>query len=114
MPEYGSRFLMPVPTLFIAINSLVSQVIYALAVYLRSHKEEPLLLPSVTGAAATAFVAFICSKWFGVTELTLSLMLLGIIFYLPWNIKIFKDKRSKWHRFISHDFNNSNTHLQSA
>ena len=114
MPKYGSRFLMPLPTLFIAINSLVSQVIYALAVYLRSHKEEPLLLPSVAGAVTTSFVAFICSKWFGVTELTLSLLLIGIIFYLPWNIKIFKDKRSKWHSLISHDFNNSNTHLQSA
>lgn len=114
MPEYGSRFLGPLPMLFIALNGLVSQIIFALAVYLRSHKTEPLLLPSVAGAATTALVAFVCSKWFGVTELTLSLMLIGIIVYLPWNLKIFIDKRKKWHRSISHDFNNSNTYLQST
>jgi O-antigen/teichoic acid export membrane protein len=97
LPEYGSRFLMPVPALFIAINSIVSQVIYALAVYLRCHKEEPLLLPSIAGAVTTSSVAFICSRWFGVTELTLSLMLIGIIFYLPWSIKIFIKRRLQWH-----------------
>ena len=114
LPEYGTRFLMPLPTLFIAINSLVGQVIFALAVYLRSHKEEPLLLPSVAGAITTSAIAFICSKWFTITDLTMAFMLTGIIFYLPWNIKIFIDKRSKWHRPASHDFNNSNTNLQSA
>lgn len=97
MPQYGSRFLAPVPTLFIAVNSLVNQLIFALAVYLRCHKEEPLLLPSVAGAISTSLVAFICAKWFSVTELTLCLMLAGIIIFLPWSIKIFITRRLKWH-----------------
>lgn len=97
IPKYGSRFLMPLATLFIAGNSLVNQLIFALAVYLRCHKEEPLLLPSIAGAVSTSLVAFICSKWFGVTQLTLCLMLIGIFIFLPWSVKIFISSRLKWH-----------------
>jgi O-antigen/teichoic acid export membrane protein len=114
LPKYGSRFLPPVPIAFVAANSLFNQLIFALAIYLRSHKKEPLLLPSIMGAICSAAIAFICAKWFTVFELTLSFLIIGIVIFLPWNIKIFLSNREKWHTKPKNDFNNSNTDLQQA
>lgn len=96
-PAFSARFLLPVPALFIAISSLVNQLVYALAIYLRAHKQEPYLITSIAGAIVTASIAFICAKWLNVYYLTLSLLLIGAIIFLPWNISIFITKRLKWH-----------------
>jgi hypothetical protein len=98
LPRYGSRFLEPGPMIFVAINSILNQLIFALAVYLRSHKKEPFLIPSIVGAITTVIIAFVCAKWFNVFELTLSFLVVGLVLFLPWNIRIFLSKRLEWHR----------------
>ncbi|HKG69983.1 MAG TPA: hypothetical protein VKA92_14010 [Segetibacter sp.] len=97
LPQYSNRFLFPAAALFIAINSLGSQLVYALGIYLRCHKKEPYLIPSIAGAVVTASIAFICAKWLSVFYLTLSLLLVSMLIFLPWSIKIFMSSRLKWH-----------------
>ncbi len=97
LPQYSARFLFPAAALFIAINSLGSQLVYALGIYLRCHKQEPYLIPSIAGAIVTASIAFICAKWLNVFYLTLSLLLVSMLIFLPWSVRIFISSRLKWH-----------------
>ena len=68
-------------------------IINTLAVYLRAHKEEPLLIPSFVSAVYISLSTWLCAKYLSVNYLFLG-YLSSYAFMLPWVIHIFY----KWRR----------------
>jgi O-antigen/teichoic acid export membrane protein len=94
----GQRFLPVSAAVFLGIITITNQVIFSLASYLRSHKQEPLLLSSLVGAVLTLFFSYFFAKWFGVFGMVASNCMLTLFVGLGWVIYIFIQKRKEWHR----------------
>lgn len=90
------RFVSPVSMLFLAGGWWLQVVVNGLAIYLRAHKEEPLVVPSVTSAFYIVAVTY-----FSALLLSPDYFFLGFfssyIWGLPWVIWIFNKKRRDGH-----------------
>lgn len=72
-----------------AVVTVTNALIFAFAVFMRAHKEEPMMLPSVTLAAVTLVIAYWASRHS--VELTATLyMAATTLISLPWSYKIFR------------------------
>jgi len=91
-----TRFLPPLPISMLIVGWFLQIPIGGMALYLRAHKREPYVVPSIVNGLFVAIVTFLCGKY-----LNSSLFFLGFItsfvFGLPWTTMIFKKRRSAWH-----------------
>ncbi len=94
----GLRFLPVKSAIVIGVTTIVNQVIFSLATYLRCHKEEPLFICSLVGAVCTLFCSYFFAKWFGVFGMLLSNCLITLLLGLVWVTIIFFNKRKLWHQ----------------
>lgn len=94
--DLGERFLSYLPLLFMAIPILLNHLISSWATYLRCHKREPLLIPSIVMGAMCAFSTIFLGKYFGVIGVTLGYMIITFIGVF-WTFSIFKTMKEKWH-----------------
>lgn len=94
----GSRFLPVKAAIVLGVTTIVNQVIFSLASYLRCHKEEPLFVCSLVGAMCTLFCSYFFAKWFGVFGMVLSNCLITLLLGLVWVTIIFFNKRKLWHQ----------------
>ena len=95
--ELGMRFLPIKFALFIGLSSIVNQLIFSMAAYLRSHKKEPLLANSVVGAIMSILLVYFSTKWFGVAGTVLANFLSTFLLGLGWVTYVFLTKRKQWH-----------------
>lgn len=78
----------PAETLFwIACSTIVNTGINAAAVYMRAHREEPMLPISVASAFLVAIVVFTFKE--DIARMMMSYALVSIFVSLPWTMKIF-------------------------
>ncbi len=93
---FADRFLDLVPMLFLAAGWGLQVVVNGLAIYLRAHKEEPLVVPSVVSA-----VYIIAATWLSAVFLSPDYFFLGFfssyLWGLPWVVQIFNKKRREGH-----------------
>lgn len=81
-------------TLFwIACSATVNTAVYAAAVYMRAHREEPMLLVSFASAVLTGVVIFVMRQ--DVLQMMLGNAMVGIFVTLPWSLAIFRRYYSK-------------------
>lgn len=92
-----NRFLGIVPMVCLALSWLFQVVIYAIAVYLRAHKQEPFLLMSVLFAIGIGISTFLCLKY-GSVEYVFAGFLSSCILFSPLIAWIFFSKRKAWHQ----------------
>jgi hypothetical protein len=90
------RFLPVIPFVFLGTGWFLQVIVNGLAVYLRSHKQEPLMVMSLLSGiyivATTVFVSkFLPADYFFAGFLT------SYLWGLPAVIAIFVSKRKKWH-----------------
>jgi len=95
--QLANRFLVLIPLLCMCFASIVNQVIFALATYLRCHKKEPLLIQSITMGILVCASTFLLGKKFGLFGITIGYFFLTCIVSLLWTIYIFFNKRKNWH-----------------
>lgn len=88
----SGRLLDDLSLTFLAISWFLQTIINSLAVYLRSHKQEPLVLPTFVSAVYIAITTFICAKFFPPQYFFLG-FLSSYIFGLPWVMMIYFKKR---------------------
>jgi hypothetical protein len=98
LTSLGLRFLPVKSAIVIGVTTIVNQVIFSLATYLRCHKEEPLFICSLVGAVCTLFCSYFFAKWFGVFGMLLSNCLITLLLGLVWVTIIFFNKRKLWHQ----------------
>jgi len=92
-----SRFMSIIPLICLALAWLLQLVVNSLAVYLRAHKEEPFVLPSIVGALYIFITTFLCTSYFKSDFIFLG-FLSSFIFIIPWSMLIFYKKRKLWHK----------------
>ena len=89
------RFSDPLSMLFLAIAWFLQIIVNGLATYLRAHKQEPLVLPSVLSAIYVTLTTVLCAKYFAPQYFFLG-WLSGCVWGFPWILWIFRTKKRAW------------------
>ncbi len=95
--EIGNRFLPIFPTFLLALTTLINLYISSVAIYLRCHKEEPLLIFSLVMAVLTAITTIYLGVNYGVLGISLGYSALTVFVSYIWVSIIFKRKKLLWH-----------------
>lgn len=90
------RFLGIIPMTILLASWLIQTIVNALAVYLRAHKQEPLVWISLASALIISVSTLIVSKVMEVEYLFLGFLITQIIMF-PFIFNIFQIKRRIWH-----------------
>jgi O-antigen/teichoic acid export membrane protein len=90
--------LLPINYLILlSIITIINQLTFSWATYLRCHKKEPFLLNSIVGGILMSLSTIILGNIFGIKGVVYGYTFLTIFIGLPWAYFIFKKLRLKWH-----------------
>ena len=95
--QLATRFLPFTYLCLFAITTLVNQLIFSWATYLRCHKQEPYLINSIVGGLLTATSTLLFGRYFGYKGIVLGYFALTVFIGLPWAYKIFSYKKHEWY-----------------
>jgi hypothetical protein len=94
--EILSRFS-NITTIIIVCVSFITQVlINGLAIYLRAHKQEPLVIPSLISAIYCLITTLLCAHYLSVDWFMLGFVT-SYLWGLPWTLRVFYIKKKVWH-----------------
>lgn len=91
------RFLPFLPLTLLCLVTLINQLIFSWALYLRCHKEEPFLINSIVMGILCATSTVIFGNLFGLIGIVTGYTLLSIIVSFPWAYYLFYTKKKLWH-----------------
>jgi len=94
--QLGTRFLDIVPAFYLVLATVLNQIVFGQAFYLRSHKQEPFLALSLVGGIATALLVWWSGKLYSATGVSISYLLVAAAL-LPWASVIYLRCRRQWH-----------------
>ena len=94
--QLSSRLLPPIPTGFFLLGQLLLVVSAPFSIYLRAHKEEPVMVVSVTAAIFIALATLVLGKSFSATGVSIGYFLVHVI-AVPFVFLIWFRCRAKWH-----------------
>jgi hypothetical protein len=89
------RFSDPLSMLFLAFAWFSQIFVNGLATYLRAHKKEPLVVPSVVSAVYVTLATLFCARYLSPQYFFLG-WLSGCAWGVPWIIHIFRTKKLAW------------------
>lgn len=92
----GYRFLPVLPLCLMGGAVLANQAGNCWAVYLRCHKQEPLLVNSLVGAVLCGVSAIVCGNLWGAVGISAGYFLLRVVLSW-WNYIVYKRKKREWH-----------------
>jgi hypothetical protein len=96
-PALASRLLPSFPFALLMISALVNHVIFGIAVYLRAHRKEPLLVLSVIGAAAMSIIVPWTAHVGNTTTVAASYLGLNVVGFAA-GLVIWGACRRRWHQ----------------
>lgn len=82
------RIASPSVLAVLAVVTTVNSMVFAMAIYMRAHREEPMLTQSIVVGLMIACSVYIGSKY-GVFTMMLLYMLVSVFVSLPWTIRLF-------------------------
>ncbi len=77
---------------------LANMIVSSLATYLRCHKQEPMLIQSVTMGVLTMASTFLLGHAFGLYGITTGYFILCSLVSLPWTCFLFMKYKTIWHK----------------
>jgi hypothetical protein len=89
------RLVDPLSLTFLGIAWFLQIIVNGLAVYLRAHKQEPLVVPSVVSAAYILVATLLCARYLETSYFFLG-YLSSCIWGVPWVVYIFLRKKREW------------------
>ncbi len=95
------RFVDPLSMLFLAVIWFFQIIINGLATYLRAHKKEPLMLPSVISAIYITVTTILCARYLDPAYFFLG-WLSSCIWGFPWILYIFHRRKREWQATWTH------------
>lgn len=95
--SYGIRFLPPMETVGLILAILLSHIAGLFAMYLRAHRREPFLWPSIISAAFTVIFAILVAPRWGSAGIVVVLLAVNGLFGLPIAIYLWIRLRRAWH-----------------
>lgn len=94
---WSERLLEPLPFALLLATLLINTLFFAEAVYLRAHKQEPLLGIFIASGIAVAACTLILGRLYGATGMMLGYFLTTLVITLGGGTWIFARKRREWH-----------------
>lgn len=85
---FMKRIVPPSVLAVLAITTTVNSIVYSMAIYMRAHREEPMLAQSIVMGGLIAFSVYVGSI-FGVLVMMSLYMLMSISVSLPWAVNLF-------------------------
>jgi hypothetical protein len=95
---WAARVLDPLPLGLLILATLANHIVFAEAVYLRAHKQEPLLMISVATAVLVGVSTLSLGRVGGATGMMIGFSIVTIVVSLCGSTAIFLRKRREWHR----------------
>jgi len=95
---FAQRVLPPLPFALLLISMCINQVVASWGLYLRAHKQEKYLIPSVVAAACVALSTYLLGSRFGALGMTTGQLAIGIVMGLGFGGSIFLKYRRLWHQ----------------
>lgn len=92
----GSRFLPLSYVVILLVPTLSNQILFAQAIYLRAHKQEPFLTLSILIGLITGTAVFVFGREYGALGVTLGYAVVQIA-ALPFSTWIWRRRRREWH-----------------
>ena len=92
-----NRFLDFKPMFFLATAFFANIFVFSWATYLRCHKKEPFLVPSIVTGVLCSISTILLGRECGAYGVTIGYVILTVGLSFPWSIYIFKTKRRAWH-----------------
>ncbi len=96
-PKFANRVLPAWAFSLLLLNTIINHIIVSEALYLRAHKQEPFLVPTVISAAMITPLTFFLARNYGASGVVVGLSMQGILFALPCATYVFLTKRKVWH-----------------
>lgn len=97
VPSLGSRFADDRTTAVLVVATVFVAATFAMASYLRSHKQEPFLGLSLVVGVANVFVALLLGRPFGAFGIAMGYLVTTALVGFGWGAHIFQTKRVAWH-----------------
>jgi O-antigen/teichoic acid export membrane protein len=94
--ELSKKILEPLPTFILLLATVILASALPMAVYLRSHKSEPLLGISVIGGLLNALLLLVLGKYYSALGVSVGYLAVTIL-QMPFVIYIWQQKRKEWH-----------------
>ena len=96
-PTLAARVLPGWAFSLLLLNTIVNHIVVSQALYLRAHKQEPFLVPTIISAMVITGLTFFLGKYHGANAVVVGLLMQSLLFALPAAIYIFQSKRNIWH-----------------
>lgn len=94
--DIGNRFIPIIPLLLISAALWTLLPISAWAVYLRCHKQEPMLIYQIFAGISCGVSAIVFGKLYGLYGMVIGFAVIRIVSII-WVYKIFTTKKKEWH-----------------
>ena len=98
----SERVLSILPVTLFLIQRILTVLMNTLTLYLRAHKQEPMMVPSLIGACLTGFSTWFLGATYGPTGAAIGFLLLTLFLGVPVWYLIFQRCRKSWHNTIDH------------
>jgi O-antigen/teichoic acid export membrane protein len=92
-----ARILPLLPFTLFLLAWIIQTAVASLAVYLRAHKREPMMIPSIVGAVLVGCSTWLFGRSFGPLGAAAGFLAIAVIFGLPSCLYIFIRSRRDWH-----------------
>jgi O-antigen/teichoic acid export membrane protein len=93
----GQRFL-PVEQVAILFGAICIQALYyAIAIYLRAHKQEPLLTMTILASVLQGTITWYCGKHYSSLGVTIGFLFVSAFFIFPYALFVWHRCRKTWH-----------------
>lgn len=96
--ELGKRMLPLLPVCLLLGQQVLNCAVNAMAVYLRAHKKEPLMIPSLVAALLTGLSTWLLGAIYGPTGAAAGYFIIGLVWVLPSCWYVFQRSRAQWHQ----------------
>lgn len=96
-PKFGARLVPPWVLGLLLLSTIFNHIVGSQALYLRAHKQEPFLWPTVISATLLGCLTYFLGKYSGVNAVVVGMFAQGVTFSLPVATWVFMTKRRQWH-----------------
>ncbi len=96
-PKLANRVLPGWVFSLLLLNTILNHIVVSQALYLRAHKQEPFLVPTIISAVLIASFTIVLARNYGANAVVVGLFVQGVLFALPFGTYIFVTKRRMWH-----------------
>jgi O-antigen/teichoic acid export membrane protein len=94
---FSTRFLPLLPITMLCVVTIVNQMVFSWATYLRCHKQEPFLTNSIILGLLCAVSTLCFGRFFGMMGVVTGYTFISLVIGLPWSYFIFTTKKHLWH-----------------